>query len=33
MGSVQGQVGQCFEQPDLLKDVPAHGRVFGQDNL
>ncbi|KAK4810510.1 hypothetical protein QYF61_004290 [Mycteria americana] len=23
-GSVQGQVGWGFEQPDLVKDVPAH---------
>ena len=26
IGSVQGQVGQGFEQHDLVKDVPAHGR-------
>lgn len=25
-GSVQGQVGVGFEQPDLVKYVPAHGR-------
>ena len=25
-GSVQGQVGWGFEQPDLVEDVPAHGR-------
>ena len=24
-GSVQGQDGWGFEQPDLVKDVPAHG--------
>jgi len=24
--SVQGQVGQGFQQSDLVKDVPAHGR-------
>jgi len=23
IGSVQGQVGQGFEQPDLVEDVPA----------
>ena len=28
-GSVQGQVGWGFEQPDLMKDVPAHGRGAG----
>ncbi|KAK4826107.1 hypothetical protein QYF61_005245 [Mycteria americana] len=26
IGSVQSQVGWGFEQPDLLKDVPAHSR-------
>ena len=25
-GGAQGQVGWGFEQPDLVKDVPAHGR-------
>jgi len=25
-GSVQGQVGWAFEQPGLVKDVPAHFR-------
>jgi len=25
-GSVQGQVACGFEKPDLVKDVPAHGR-------
>ena len=24
-GSVQGQIGWGFEEPDLVKDVPAHG--------
>ena len=28
-GSVQGQVGWGFEQPDLVADVPAHGRGVG----
>ena len=32
-GSVQGQVGPGFEQPDLVKDVPAHGRGLGLDDL
>jgi len=33
-GSVQGQVGQGFEQSDLVKDVPVHGRgEAGLDNL
>lgn len=27
-GSVQGRVGQCFEQPDLVEGVPAYGRGF-----
>ena len=25
-GSVQGEVGWGLEQPDLVEDVPAHGR-------
>lgn len=29
-GSIQGQFGQDFEQPDLVKDVPSHGRRVGQ---
>ena len=28
-----GQVGRSFEQPDLLKDVPTHGRARGLDGL
>jgi len=28
-GSVQGQVGWGFEQPDLVESVPAHGRGVG----
>jgi len=30
---IQSQVGQNFEQPDLMKDVPAHGRGIGLDDL
>jgi len=26
LGSVQGQVGRGFEQPDLVEGVPVHGR-------
>ncbi|KAK4831024.1 hypothetical protein QYF61_014912 [Mycteria americana] len=29
--SVQGQVGQSFEQPHLVEDVPAHGMGVGLD--
>jgi len=29
-GSVQGQVGQGFEQPGLVEGVPAHGRGVGK---
>jgi len=29
LGSVQGQVGLGFEQPGLVKCVPAHGREVG----
>ncbi|KAK4811149.1 hypothetical protein QYF61_019790 [Mycteria americana] len=32
IGSVQGQVGRGFDQPNLVKDVPAHGRGFGLDD-
>lgn len=32
-GSVQGQVVCGFEQPDLVKEVPAHGRKIGLDDL
>ena len=28
-GCVQGHVGQGFEQPGLVKGVPAHGRGVG----
>ena len=28
-----GQVGQGFEQPDLVKDVPAHSRGGGIGDL
>jgi len=33
IGSVQSQIGQGFEQPDLLNDVPAHGSGDGLDDL
>ena len=26
LGRVQGELGRGFEQRDLVKDVPAHGR-------
>ena len=32
-GSVQGQVGRGFEQPDLVEGVPAHGRGVELDDL
>jgi len=32
-GNIQGQVGWDFEHPDLVEDVPAHGRGFGLDDL
>jgi len=32
-GSVQSQVGWGFEQPDLVKDVPACGMGVGLDDL
>ena len=32
-GNIQGQVGQGSEQPDLVEDVPAHGRELGLDDL
>jgi len=28
-GTVQGQVGQSFEQPGVVDGVPAHGRGVG----
>ena len=31
--SLEGQVGQGFEQPDLVKDVPAHGRGVALGHL
>lgn len=31
-GSVQGQAGWVFEQPDLMKNVPAHGTVVASVN-
>ncbi|KAK4826803.1 LOW QUALITY PROTEIN: hypothetical protein QYF61_011611 [Mycteria americana] len=33
IGSVQGQVGWGFEQPDLVGDVPAHVRGVGLGTL
>lgn len=33
IGSVQGRVGQDFEQPGLLKDIPAHDRRVGRFDL
>lgn len=32
-GSVQGQNGWGFEQPDLVKGVPGHGREVKLDDL
>jgi len=32
-GSVQAPVRRGFEQPHLLKDVPAHGKEGGLDGL
>ena len=32
-GNIQGQVGRGSEQPDLVKDVTAHWRGIGQDDL
>lgn len=29
-GSIQGQFGWCFQQPGLVKCVPAHGRWVGR---
>jgi len=29
LGSVQGQVGQGFEQPGLVEGVPARGQGVG----
>jgi len=31
-GSVQGQLGRDFEQPGLVKDVPAHCRKVALDD-
>ena len=28
-GNIPGQVGRGSEQPDLVEDVPAHGRGAG----
>jgi len=32
-GNTQGQVGRGSQQPDLVKDVPAHCRGVGLDDL
>lgn len=32
-GSVQDQVVQGFDQPDLTKHVPTHSKVLGLDDL
>ena len=32
-GSVQGQAGRGFEEPDPVEDVPTHGRGVGLDGL
>ena len=32
-GDLQGQVGRGSVQPDLVEDVPAHGRGVGLDDL
>ena len=32
-GNVQGQVGRGSEHPDLVEDVPAHGRGVELDDL
>jgi len=33
IGHVQGQVGQSFEQPHRVDDVPVQGRGLGIDVL
>jgi len=33
IGHLQGQAGWGFKQPDVMKDVPAHGRSVGPDDL
>ncbi|KAF4798197.1 hypothetical protein TURU_068061 [Turdus rufiventris] len=32
-GSVQGQTGQGLKQPELVEDIPAHGRGLELDDL
>jgi len=32
-GNMKGQVGRGSEQPDLVKDVPAHCMGVGLDGL
>lgn len=31
--NIQGQVGQGFQQPDVVDHVSAHGREAGLDDL
>lgn len=33
IGSVKSQLSWSLEQPDLMTDVPANGRVIGLDGL
>ena len=32
-GNIQGHVGRGSEQPNLVKDIAAHSRGIGLDNL
>jgi len=32
-GNIPGQAGWGSEQPDLVEDVPAHGREVGLNDL
>jgi len=32
-GNIPGKVGRSSEQPELVKDVPAHCREVGLDDL
>lgn len=32
-GSVEGRVGQGFEQPDLVEGIPVHSMEVGLDDL
>lgn len=31
--NIQGQVGLCSEQPDLVEDIPAHHRIDRLDGF